>query len=139
MKKAASDRKLERQAEQLAELLRRAGEPETEVQRRVQRALESARNRTAKREAIDPYAGCQSVTATARDLRIKGKDLFAWLAREGWLYRATDGWRALDHSLEAGWAVLRGRGTVQWTQLTAEGAHEVARRLGIETAGSHHG
>ncbi|WP_150559718.1 phage antirepressor KilAC domain-containing protein [Pandoraea bronchicola] len=133
------ERKLERQAERFAEILRRAGEPEAEVQRRVQRAFESARNREAnrmallraKREAANPYAGCRPVTDVAREFHMRRFDLFEWLERAGWLYRAPDGWRPTDEALSGGWVVLRGRGSVRWVQLAPEGVNEIARRIGI--------
>ncbi|CAG9189505.1 hypothetical protein PSP6_10141 [Paraburkholderia tropica] len=50
-----------------------------------------------------------------------------------------DGWRPTELALSAGWAVLRGRGAVQWVQLTPAGAQEVARRVGLTMEGTHHG
>ncbi|PAJ83940.1 phage antirepressor KilAC domain-containing protein [Burkholderia ubonensis] len=148
MKKIAGKRNLEKQAERLAESLRRAGEPEAEVQRRVQRVLESARSGGAKRrrarrrterEAVNPFAGCRSVTDVARDLRMRRFGLFEWLSREGLLYRASDGWRATDDALAAGWAVMRGARAVRWVQLTAAGAEEIARRIDIAPGGRSRG
>ncbi|MEX3941604.1 phage antirepressor KilAC domain-containing protein [Paraburkholderia sp. BR10937] len=128
-------RSLERQANQLTELLRKLGFDEATVQRRVQRALDGARSREAKREAgresVNRYVGCRPVTDVARELRMRRIDLFAHLRREGWLCRAPDGWRPTETSLNAGWTVLRGRGAVQWVQLTMEGEREIARRLGV--------
>jgi hypothetical protein len=109
------------------------------VQRRVQRAIEGARSRGAKREArrtsgckeVNRYVGCRPVSDVAREFRMKHTDLFAWLRSEGWLCRAADGWRPTEQSMNAGWAVLRGRGVVQWVQLTPAGVEEIAHRIGI--------
>lgn len=118
----------ERRAERLAETLRRAGESEEEVQRRVRRAVERMRIRTAKRDpAVSRFAGCVSVTRTAQMLGMARADLFARMEQAGWLYRTTDGWRPTDEALSTGWAVLRGRGSVQWVQLTPAGMQEIVR------------
>ncbi|KVO03694.1 hypothetical protein WL80_23925 [Burkholderia ubonensis] len=127
--------KLESQAKRLAQTLRRAGEPEAEVERRVQRALDGARSRRTKRvteqEAVNRDVGCRPVTDIARGFRMRRIDLFEWLRRSGWLYPTADGWRVTDEALSAGWAVLRGRGVVRWAQITPAGAQEIARRLGV--------
>ncbi|MBB3255450.1 hypothetical protein F4827_000343 [Paraburkholderia bannensis] len=125
---------LEKNASLFAETLRRLGEPEEEVQRRVQCALVRARAGSKLKpghETVNRYAGCCPITAIARELRMKRADLFERLSREGWLYRTAVGWRATDAALSAGWAVLRGRGVVRWAQLTPTGAQEIARRLGV--------
>jgi hypothetical protein len=127
--------RIEKQAEWLAETLRRAGYDEETVQRRVQRAVEGARSRGGKRKAgreeVNRYAGCRPVSDVAREFRMRRIDLFARLRCEGWLCRAADGWRPTEQSLNAGWALLRGRGAVQWVQLTPAGVEEIAHRIGI--------
>lgn len=142
MKKIADERKLKRQAEELAAALCRAGYDNETVLRRVQRAMESARRRREGRTSgsakVNPYAGCRSVTAVAPDVRMTRDDLFAWLEREGWLRLTVDGWRPTDGGHSAGWVVLRGRGAVQWVQLTPAGVDEIARRIGIATRGQSH-
>lgn len=126
------DKKLERQADRLAELLRRAGEPESEVQRRVRRVLERARSRTVKRDlAVNRFAGCMSVTDAARELGVRRADLFTWLEHSGWFRCTKDGWQATDGALAAGWAVMRGACAIRWAQITEAGRQEVARRIGI--------
>lgn len=126
-------RNLEKRAAKLAAALRRAGFDEEAVQRRVDKALARARGRKTKPTVNNPLSErrTQSVTSTARDLRMKRGDLFLWLQREGWLYRTTHGWRATDDAMAAGWAVMRGARAVRWPQLTPAGAKEIASRLGI--------
>jgi len=138
MKRIAGEQKLGRQAERLAEALRRAGEPEEEVQRRVQNALQSALDRGANRrplrgaehDAANPFVGCRSVTVVAGDLRMRRVDLFGWLEQEGWFFRGISGkLRPTPSAVSNGFAVLRGPASIQYGQITPLGRAELARRL----------
>lgn len=134
--------KFERRAARFASLVKRLGLPLISDERKeaiYQRAVDIQRRKRAQRKADSRFDGCQSVTATARDLRMARFDLFGWLEREGWLYRVSDGWRPTERALDAGWTVLRGGGSAQWPQITPAGTQEIARRLGIVTGGEHRG
>lgn len=130
--KKINEQKIQKQAELIAETLRRAGEPEGEVQRRVLRALERARSRTVKCElAVNRFTGCMSITDSARDLGVRRADLFSWLERSEWLRCTTDGWRATDGALAAGWVVMRGPRSIRWVQVTEAGRLKIACCIGI--------
>ncbi|MGF6904644.1 hypothetical protein P3T22_005933 [Paraburkholderia sp. GAS348] len=123
-----------RQAELLADSLRRAGEPEAEVRRRVQRALESAcsreANRRPEREAANRFDGCRSVTAVAASIGMKSAALFEWLERQSWVVRGANGKRQpTPWAISQGFAVSRGAAAIRYVQLTPHGHAELARRL----------
>lgn len=97
---------------------------------RMVRAIESQRSRIErKRQRVNPYAGCASVTSVARDLGIKRNDLFKMLTDIEWLHRTPDGWRAIDDAIDDGWVVQRGSAVMTWPQITLAGRSRIQRML----------
>ncbi|MBC8748527.1 MULTISPECIES: phage antirepressor KilAC domain-containing protein [Paraburkholderia] len=88
----------------------------------------------AARAEREKFAGYLSVTATAQGLGVRRTHLFALLESMGWLVRDEVGakWCAADDALTAGWIVQRGPRSIEWPQLTPEGRHEIALRLGLD-------
>lgn len=126
-------KKIERQASQLAALLRRLGVSEEEIAQRIHGALD--RRSQAKKKAGQlssvRFEGCASVTATSKRLGMRRATLFERLSAEGWMYRTTTGWRGTDSALSIGWVVERGSRSIRWPQLSRAGVLEIARRMEI--------
>lgn len=65
--------------------------------------------KAAALDLIANKSGAESVSTTAKGLRIRPGDLFAWLDNNGWIFRVRDGapWRGYQTKIDAGYLTVR--------------------------------
>ncbi|MCA0947351.1 phage regulatory protein/antirepressor Ant [Yangia mangrovi] len=94
--------------------------------------IEEMREDVAAHERLTKADGSLSITEAAKNLGLRPKDLFTWLASNGWIYKRTGGANWLGYQSKTNVGYLEHKST---TVLRADGSEKITEQVRITAKG----